>query len=350
MKNNLNLVILVTLLSFFPLFVEGESTEEKSFIQEIKEKITKEKEKVEEKVETKEKEKEKEKNKKEESPEEKSRIEIVKEKIVKEQKKTEEKVVEKKEEKKKEKDNDKNKDKDKNDHVYKQDDRNNHEYDYVHNKGYYKEKHIYNDDLNFLGGYGYFYNGISVPVTTVEYTDYTYTNDSDVDVYSSIDTDNHPRKIASLNSSVEAAYLGKDIRDTYGATAKISGNLYYLHFNCFYQNIFSSDETLTIYSINGGISYPVYNITLTPFLGAFYIEPLEEARLSYGADLQISLPGNYMLDFYTINSSYGSLNFHNFSASLNYAFSIFNVGLGYNHNIYAGETFSGPFARLSLGF
>jgi hypothetical protein len=372
MKNNLNLIILVTSLFFFPLFAEGKSTEKKSFIQQIKEKITKEvekvegkskeKEKAEDKVVVKEKEKEKEKEKgkdtyehkdkdqKKEPAEEKSRIEIVKEKIVKEQKKIEDKVVVKKEEKKKEKDKDKNKDKDKHDPVYKKDDRNNHEYDYTHNNGYNKERDKHNDDVDFLRGYGYRYDGVSFPLTTVEYVDYTYVNDPDIDVYSSIDTDNHPRKIASLSSSVEAAYLGKDIRDTYGATAKISANLYSLHFNCFYQNIFSSEETLTVYSINGGVSFPIYNFTFTPFIGAFYIEPLEEARFSYGADLQVSFPGNYILDLYTLNSSYGSLNFNNFSASLNYAFSIFNIGLGYNYNNYAGISFSGPFARLSLGF
>ena len=48
MKNLINNIFLVTLLFFIPSFAKGKSTEEKSFIQEIKEKITKEKEKVEE--------------------------------------------------------------------------------------------------------------------------------------------------------------------------------------------------------------------------------------------------------------------------------------------------------------
>ena len=142
--------------------------------------------------------------------------------------------------------------------------------------------------------------------------------------------------------------MGKDIDDTYGVTAKASANLYSLHFNCFYQSIFSSEESLTIYSVNGGYSFTVQNVTLTPFIGAFYIEPLEEARLSYGANLEIFLPGNYSLDLYSINSSYGSLNFHNLSASLNYEFYRLNLGLGFNYNNYAGVSFSGPLARLSF--
>lgn len=334
MKNIINLVVPVVLLFFVPLFVEGESSEEKSRIQIVKEKIIAEKKKEEKKEEKKEKKEEK----KEEWEKEK------------------EKGNGKEKEKDKGKDKEQYKEKDKHeynhdyDHDYVRYERNNHEYEYRNDERYYKERYVYRPDFGYLGGYYYFYDGVPVYITEVEHDNYVYVDDSDGDVYSTIDTDAPPRKIASLYSSVEASYLGKDIRNTYGATAKISANLYYVHFNCFYQNIFSTDETLTIYSINGGLSCPIYNFTLTPFLGAFYIEPLEEARLSYGADLQVKLSDNYMLDFYTINSSYGSLDFNNFSASLNYTFSIFNIGLGYNYNKYAGEEFSGPFARLSLGF
>jgi hypothetical protein len=359
MKNRINLIIPVVALFFFPLFVEGESTEKKSFIQEIKEKITKEKEKkeekskekVEEKAEIKEKEQEKEKkNKKEESPEEESRIKVIKEKIVEEKKKIEDKDVEKKEEKKKEKE--KVKEKDKYNHDYVNDNKNKYGHDYVPDNDRRYDKRKYKDDYYSDNKYPYWiYDDVYFDkpldhVTYVRYDDYTYVDEPDLILTRPIN--NHPRKTAFLNSSVEAAYLGKDIRDTYGITAKISANLYSLHFNCFYQNIFSSEESLTLYSINGGVSFAVYNFTLTPFIGAFYIEPLEEARFSYGANLQVFLPSNYNLDLYTLNSSYGSLNFHNFSASLNYEFFIFNIGLGYNYNNYAGESLSGPFARFSF--
>ena len=63
MKNLINTIFLVTLLFFIPVFSKGKSTEGKSFIQTIKEKITKEAEKIEEKSEEKEKEQEKEKDK-----------------------------------------------------------------------------------------------------------------------------------------------------------------------------------------------------------------------------------------------------------------------------------------------
>ena len=58
MKNLINNIFLVALVFLIPLFVEGKSTESKSFIQKIKEKITNEQEKVEEKTEEKVKEKE----------------------------------------------------------------------------------------------------------------------------------------------------------------------------------------------------------------------------------------------------------------------------------------------------
>ncbi len=323
MKNKINNIFLVTLLFFIPMFAEG-----KSFIQEIKDKITKEKEKVEEKKEEK------------KSPEEDSRIEEVKDKIVKEKKKEEYKVEVKGKEKKKEKD--KYKDKHDYDHDYKN--KNDHDYVYDNDGRYHKKKYKYDyysdNDLLYR-----IYDNISFDVI---YDDYTYIDDSDLISPSPIYTDKHPRKIVFLNSSVEAAYLGKDIDDTYGVTAKISANLYNLHFNCFYQNIFSSEEKLTVYSINGGMSFATNSFILTPFLGAFYIEPLEEARFSYGANLQVFLPVNYILDLYTLNSSYGSLNFNNFSASLNYAFYRFNVGLGFNYNNYAGVSFSGPLVKLSF--
>lgn len=345
MKNLINNIFLVSLLFFLPLFAEGKSNEGKSFIQEIKEKISKEKEKVEEKnnekkqekVKTEEKiefkskekvkEKEKEKkNEKEERIQETSRIKEVKDKIKEEKKKIEAKG----EKKKKEKEKVKVKEKDKNEHGY---------------VDGHKRKHnkIYRDDY-----YSDIYWIYDNPSYDVIYDDYTYTDNSDLILSRPIFEHKQPRRIAFLYSSVEAAYLGKDIRDTYGATAKISANLYSLHFNCFYQSVFSSEESLTLYSINGGFYFATNHFILTPFVGALYIEPLEEARLSYGANLQIFFPDNYNLDLYTLNSSYGSLNFNNFSASLNREFYRFNIGLGFNYNNYAGVDFSGPLVKLSF--
>ncbi len=345
MENKINLISLVIVLFFFPFFAEGKSTEGKSFIQEIKEKITKEKEKIEEKSKEKEQEKvkvkekdkdsyeHKDKNKKEEPAEGNSRIKQVKDKIVKE----ETKIVVKNEEKKQKKGNVKVKEKNKG-----KDNR-----DYVHDYGRRNYKGKYKDYPYWIYDDVYYYEP-SIIMTDVRYDDYTYIDDSDLISRSPIYAYEHPRRIPFLSSSVEAAYLGKDIRDTYGVTAKISANLYSLHFNCFYQNVFSSEEKLTIYSINGGFSFALGDFALTPFIGAFYIEPLEEARFSYGADLQIFLPDNYNLDLYTINSSYGSLNFNNFSASLNREFYRFNVGLGFNYNNYAGVNFSGPLVKFSF--
>jgi hypothetical protein len=361
MENKINLISLVIVLFFFPFFAEGKSTEGKSFIREIKEKITKEKEKTEEKskekeqeivkAEAKEKDKDsyesKDKSKKEEPAEEKSRIEKIKDLIVREEKKIEAKNKETKKEPEKVKVKDK--DNDKGSHDYDYDYKNNPRRDYVNDYGRRYNKKKYNDYPYLIYDDVYFYDP-PIIMTDVVYDDYTYIDDSDLISRSPIYTYKHPRKIPFLNSSVEAAYLGKDIRDTYGVTAKISANLYSLHFNCFYQNVFSREEKLTIYSVNGGVSFALGDLALTPFIGAFYIEPLEEARFSYGADLQIFLPDNYNLDFYTINSSYGSLNFNNFSASLNREFYIFNVGFGFNYNNYAGVNFSGPLARFSFSF
>jgi hypothetical protein len=327
MKNNINLIIFVMFLFFSPFFAKGGSTERKSSIQEIKEKITKEKEKLEEKSEEREKKevkqndkyKNKDKNEVKKTAEEESRIKQIKDKIVKETKKIEKKSEEK----------------DKYDYVYKR-----------------KNKHVYNGRDYKKKYKGYYYPSIywiyDDAYYDVIYDDYTYVDDSDLIFGSTINTYTPRRRIAFLTSSVEAAYLGKDIRDTYGVTAKISANLYSLHFNCFYQNIFSSEEKLTIYSVNGGVSFALSSFALMPFIGAFYIEPLEEARLSYGANLQIFFPDNFNLDLYTINSSYGSLNFNNFSASLNRGFYRFNVGLGFNYNNYAGVNLSGPLVRFSF--
>jgi len=352
MNNKINLIISVIFLFSFPLLVEGKSTEGKSFIQEIKEKIIKEKEKVEEKSKEQKNDTYEHKDKKEEkeSPEDKSRIEKIKKIIVKEKKKIEDKTEEKKKEKVKEKKNEK----DKYNKDYDYGNKNKKGNDYVHdyNRRPYKKKYKDNDYRHDNPRY-YIYDDVYFDdspgyVTDVRYYDYTYIDESELISPNPLHEYKHPRKIAFLTSSVEAAYLGKDIRDTYGITGKISANLYYLHFNCFYQNIFSSEEKLRLYSINGGFSFATQSFTLTPFIGAFYIEPLEEARFSYGANLQVFLPTNYILDLYTLNSSYGSLNFHNFSASLNHTFYRFNFGLGYTYNSYAGINFSGPFAKFSF--
>ena len=346
MKNSANKIFLVSLLLLVPTFAEG-----KSFIQEIKEKIIKEKEKVEEKSEEKEKYTYEQKDKKEEKdpPEEKSRIKKIKETILKEKKRVEDKAVEKKKAKVKQKK--KNKDKH-NDYDHKHKIKKGPDYVHDDNRRYYKKKpkdnyRHYNNPHYFIYE-DIYYDDYTGYTTDVIYDDYTYIDESELISPNPLQQYKHPRRIAFLTSSVEAVYLGKDLRDTYGITGKISANLYYLHFNCFYQNIFSSEEKIRLYSINGGLSLSTQNLTLTPFIGAFYIEPLEEARFSYGANLQVYLPVNYTLDLYTLNSSYGSLNFHNFSASLNYELYQLNFGLGYTYNSYAGVNFSGPFARVSF--
>lgn len=360
MKNNLNQIILVLPIFFFPFIVEGKSNEKKSFIQEIKEKIIQEKEKVEEKNEEKKNDnytyEDKKKKEEKEPPEEKSRIEKIKETILKEKKKIEKKNKENKNEKEKYKEKEKDKYKDEhkyhNDYVHKN--KNKHGNNYIHDndRRYYKKK--YKDNYYRYNNPHYFiYDDIYIDeypvyVTDVGYDKYTYIDESELISPNPLREYKNPRRIVFLTSSVEAAYLGKDLRDTYGITGKISANIYYLHFNCFYQNIFSSEEKIRLYSINGGLSLSTQDLILTPFIGAFYIEPLDEARFSYGANLQVFLPFNYNLDLYTLNSSYGSLDFHNFSASLNYEFYRFNLGLGYTYNSYAGVNFSGPFARIAL--
>lgn len=285
MKNKINLIILVIFLVFFPSFAEEESAEEKSRIQEVKEKIAEEEERKEEKSEEKEEEKEKEKEK--------------------------------------EKDKHKKKSKDSDD----------------------------SDSDFFYWIFRSLYDGFSDFLTNVRYADYPYARGSDLYFCGSINSESSPTKFAFLNSSVEASYLGKDTSDNsdnYGVTAKVYGNFFSLHLNYFYQRIFSSEESLTLYSINGGISFASHSFMLTPFLGAFYIETLKGEQFSLGANLQIFLPANFIMDLYTLNSSYGSLNFNNFSASLNYAFSRFNIGLGYNYNNYADAIFSGPLVKISF--
>lgn len=256
----------------------------------------------------------------EESDTEKSRIQEVKEKIAEE--------AEKQETEKEENEEAKNKDKD----TYNKNGR------HGNNSGYDLFFRIFRD----------IYRGFYGQMTNVRYASYPYADNSSFNFCSAVNTNTTSDKIAFLNSSVETSYLGKDIRDTYGATVKVSVNLYSFHLNYFYQRIFSSAESMTYNSINAGISFATSNLNLTPFAGAFYIEFLEETRFSFGANLQVFLPYNYIIDLYSLNSSYGSLNFNNFSVSLNYAFYRFNFGLGFNYNNYAGVNFSGPLAKISF--
>jgi len=348
MRNKLNIIVLFISLFFLPFFTEGKSTEEKSFIQEIKEKITSEKEKqgnqTKEEIKTDKKENktvsivkkigkkaennhaDTDKNNYNDYPEKRSRIQIVKDNIAEETKRQE---IKKKEKKKGEKHNKDYYYDGRRDHYY----YNNRRYDH---RPFYIRRH-----RSFYDAFpGYFIN--------VRYSNYPYAGDTDYNFSGLSYSENPPEKIAFLYSSAEASYLGKDVRDTYGATAKISGNIYSLNFNYFYHRIFSSEESISFYSLNGGIYFALADFTLTPFIGAFYVETVDEIRFSYGANLQVFFPGNYILDLYNINSSYGSLNFNHISASLNYALYRFNIGLGFNYNNYAGVSFSGPLVKLSF--
>ncbi len=157
-----------------------------------------------------------------------------------------------------------------------------------------------------------------------------------------VDQDSKP---GFLTATVAGSYLFDNI---ISLTALLEANFFILHVNGFYQYSLAETKGMNIFSINGGISFPIQSILLNVYCGMFYYDYIGSPLFSFGASAKIFLPFNSYLDIYNLNSFFGSLGFHIITASLNYALDRFSIGGGYRFHSYAGVIMHGPEINLSV--
>ena len=138
--------------------------------------------------------------------------------------------------------------------------------------------------------------------------------------------------------------------ETYGNATKLTFNASAFHANMLHHIIFAESESLSLFSLNGGLTFHFPNTLLHGYFGGLLLDTLNELLLSFGMSIQIYLPARFYLDIYNMNAQYHSLWFNHLSGDVNYALNRFTLGLGYTFNSYAGFIYHGPSIKAGIWF
>jgi hypothetical protein len=181
---------------------------------------------------------------------------------------------------------------------------------------------------------------------SIRFAPYPYAPTSDFSFSTVVIEPDTERKFISLQASSD---ISVHFDDTYGNVNRLSAQLSAFHFNLYQQNIFSRSQSLSFFSVNGGLSILIRCFDLTAFAGAYKVTTTDKLTLSIGWAVRLFLPGKIYLDLYNL---YGFLNdvarFRHLILSLNYSIWRFSVGAGYNYNNIVGDVYAGPCLKFSF--
>ena len=182
---------------------------------------------------------------------------------------------------------------------------------------------------------------------TLRFSNYPYQNDPEY----RFNTTNYfdperSRKVAFNFSNNFTVHFD----ETYGNSTKLTFNASAFHANMLHHIIFAETESLSLFSLNGGLTFHFPNTLLHGYFGGLLLDTLNELLLSFGMSIQIYLPARFYLDIYNINAKYHSLWFNHLSGDVNYALNRFTLGLGYTFNSYAGFSYHGPSIKAGIWF
>jgi hypothetical protein len=138
--------------------------------------------------------------------------------------------------------------------------------------------------------------------------------------------------------------------ETYGNAARFTFNATAFHANILHHIIFAETESLSLFTLNGGLTFHFPNTLLNGYVGLLYQDTLGELLLSFGTSIQIYLPARLYLDIYNINAKYHSLWFNHLSGDVNFALNRFTLGIGYTFSSYAGFSYHGPSLKAGIWF
>jgi hypothetical protein len=192
---------------------------------------------------------------------------------------------------------------------------------------------------------GAFFNAVLEFTFTVRYADFPYSEKDDFRFTTSAIWDSEVKRSLSLNLSSDLAY---HFDGTFGSVNRAALQLSALHVNLYNQFIFAESESISILSVNGGLTFFVPDVMINGYLGVYTLDVLDRSLLSYGFSAQVFLPAKLWIDIYNVNANFGELNFNHLILGLNYAPGRINLGLGYHINWFAGDIYAGPSLRFYL--
>jgi hypothetical protein len=152
------------------------------------------------------------------------------------------------------------------------------------------------------------------------------------------------QKIASLQTGAD---FSMHFDGTYGNTNRLTAQLTGLQLNIFNQTIFSTSESLSFVSCNGGLSLLIGGFDLSGFAGVYIVTTTGDAVFSLGLSSRVFFPRKLYLDVYGLYAFLGEGILHVIT-TLNLAIWRFSVGLGYNVNFIVGDVYSGPCLKVNF--
>jgi hypothetical protein len=147
-------------------------------------------------------------------------------------------------------------------------------------------------------------------------------------------------------------YLGLDVegaclfQNRWSLGGRLTFNLQYLHLHAFSQVLFDPTGRLVCYAANAGLNIMSRHLILNLFAGAFGTDVTTGALFDFGAEARIFLAPRWVLELYSLNAVYYSLQFNFLYLALRYAGNRVSLGAGLNLNNYAGILLAGPSLRL----
>lgn len=182
---------------------------------------------------------------------------------------------------------------------------------------------------------------------SLRFSNYPYQNNPEYRFITTTDFDPERSRQVAFNFSNDFTV---HFDETYGNATKLTFNASAFHANMLHHIIFAESESLSLFSLNGGLTFHFPNTLLHGYLGGLLLNTLNELLFSFGMSIQIYLPARFYLDIYNINAKYHSLWFNHLSGDVNYTLNRFTLGLGYTFNSYAGFSYHGPSIKAGIWF
>jgi hypothetical protein len=182
---------------------------------------------------------------------------------------------------------------------------------------------------------------------SLRFSNYPYQNDPEYRFNTTNYFDPYKSRIVAFNFSNDFTV---HFDETYGNAAKLTFNASAFHANMLHHIIFAESESLSLFSLNVGLTFHFPNTLLHGYFGGLSLYTLDVLLLSFGMSIQIYLPARFYLDIYNMNAKYYSLWFNHLSGDVNYALNRFTLGLGYTFNSYAGFSYHGPSIKAGIWF
>jgi hypothetical protein len=145
--------------------------------------------------------------------------------------------------------------------------------------------------------------------------------------------------------AMDGAWL---LQNRWSAAGRLTLNVQALHLHAFTQDLFDPTGHVLCYGVNAGVNFTRERVIVNLFAGVFGTDLTSTALLGFGGEARVFFPPNCVLELYSLNAVYYSLQFNFLSLVLLFEPNRMSLGAGFNLDNYAGSLLLGPTVRLSF--